>query len=111
MREEFSKVSDADRLLLPEPFGPATKVRVGTSSGGFSEDFTHDNAVAFSGLRGIQSHFEEPAVGPLQNILASHVDKDDGMTRGERLISGSAARFGGGSSKFVGQHASVDHTI
>lgn len=51
----------AVRVLLPDPFGPATRVRVGTS-GGVRGQFAHHYAVRFTGAAGIQMYFEPPTV-------------------------------------------------
>jgi len=106
----FSKVNDPVSWLLPEPFGPATNVNVGTSGRSFGGQFTYDGAVCFSGLCGVQAHFKKPAVGALQNLPAGCVDKHQSMTRGERLVPGSTARLSSGFREFGGQDTGMDHT-
>lgn len=106
----FSKVSDAVSRLLPEPFGPATNVRVGTSGRSLGGQLTYDDTVCVPRLRGGQPYFKKVASGALQNLPADGVDKHHGVTRSERLGPGATPSLSGGFGEFVGQDTGVDHT-
>lgn len=76
-----SNIADAVRVLLPDPFGPATNVSVATLPG-FGCQFAKHDAVSLTRTAGIQTDLIAPSVGHLLYIPAGFVDEHDRMTGG-----------------------------
>lgn len=98
----------AVRVLLPDPFGPATRVRVGTL-GGVRGDFAHYYAVGLTWVAGIQTYLKPPCVRQFLNIAPLMIHEDDRMTGGQGVEASKATRRRCGLGEVVGKNGELDH--